>query len=321
MLTALLGATAPFVFLLVALAVFTVLGAVRGTPATPASSRQPSAIATPHLTRFIQWLLTPADALLARLDARPGHVTVASFVLCAGAAAAIGTGAWILGGWLYVAAGLADTLDGRLARRLGTASPRGAFLDSVADRWGDLLVHGACAVSLTASWAVAAAVLALGASQMVSYTRARGEGLGIALTDGTMQRAERIILTSLGLLAGGVAGEIVLGVALAAVAVGATVTAWGRLRDGLLQLEALGRLPVARDRDRVRLADPLGLVDEDEVDGAGGQADADEGRVAELLAVEEDGRVRPRLEIEEPGGGRNPRVLRRRRTAGGSRRG
>lgn len=247
MLTALAAASSPLVVMLVALAVFAVRVHRRGMPATPGASRGPTAIATPFLTRYILWLIGPFEVALARMRATPQAVTVGSLALCAGAGVATAFGAWIVAGWLYVAAGLADVLDGRMARLQGTAGPRGAFLDSVSDRWGELMVLGACALSLGAPWMQAAAILALGASQMVSYTRARGEGLGIALAGGTMQRAERMILTSLGLLVGGVfasvrpdVGEAVLGGTLGVIALASTVTAVERLRMGLRALAPPG---------------------------------------------------------------------------------
>src|SRR4029077_18703874 len=93
-----------------------------------------------------------------------------------------------------------DVLDGRLARAMNRQSRAGAFLDSVTDRWGELFVFTGFAWFLRGSVWLLAVMLAVIGSVMVSYTRARGESLGIVLDGGNMQRAERIALVSLGTL-------------------------------------------------------------------------------------------------------------------------
>ena len=96
--------------------------------------------------------------------------------------------------------GIFDMLDGRLARAQNRQSAAGALFDSVADRWAELAlftdVRGSCA---TTAW-LFAVMAAIAGSVMVSYTRARGEGLGLELRGGAMQRAERIVLVRSALL-------------------------------------------------------------------------------------------------------------------------
>jgi CDP-diacylglycerol--glycerol-3-phosphate 3-phosphatidyltransferase len=133
------------------------------------------------------------DALLdAGIDADAvTAVQLATSVLC-GLAYARG---WLFtGGLLLWAGGTLDVLDGAMARKRGAASPRGAFIDSVVDRYGECAVFlglAICFRETLALWAVLAA--AFGAF-MVSYTRARGEGLGVPCAVGLLQRPERYVL-------------------------------------------------------------------------------------------------------------------------------
>ncbi len=118
-------------------------------------------------------------------------VQLATSVLC-GIAYARG---WIFtGGWLLLTGGTLDVLDGAMARKRGVASARGAFVDSVVDRYGECAVFlglAVCFRDAAALWAVLAA--AFGAF-MVSYTRARGEGLGVTCAVGLLQRPERYVI-------------------------------------------------------------------------------------------------------------------------------
>src|SRR5205807_5483801 len=80
-------------------------------------------------------------------------------------------------------------------------SATGALLDSVSDRWGELFVLTGCAWYLHDTVWVLAVMAAVGGSMMVSYTRARAEGLGVPLSGGLMQRAERMVLVAGGIFA------------------------------------------------------------------------------------------------------------------------
>ena len=75
--------------------------------------------------------------LLHRSRLPPAAITTLSLLLASGAAAAIAAGRMALGGWLFILAGMCDFLDGRIARETQVASPSGAVLDSVTDRYVD----------------------------------------------------------------------------------------------------------------------------------------------------------------------------------------
>jgi phosphatidylglycerophosphate synthase len=191
---------------------------------------------------FFLWLLRPIErVLLKNPKLTPNHLTFTSLAACASAGLAIATGHMATAGWLYILAGALDVLDGRLARATNQQSKAGAFLDSVTDRWCELFVFTGFAWFLHDSPWLLAVMLAVTGSLMVSYTRARGESLGIALDGGAMQRAERIALVSIGTLITAwfhaardtqEYGIHVIGVSLLIVGVGSTGTAVSRWFQG-----------------------------------------------------------------------------------------
>lgn len=144
---------------------------------------------------FLERHLIP---LLVQLRLKPNHVTYLGLLssLLAGVSFAYYP---FLGGLFTLLTGLLDTLDGSLARALGENRKYGAFLDSVLDRYTELIIYlgiwsyfyrqGAATplISLTV-------LLILFGSLMVSYTRARAEGLGVHCLVGMFQRGERIVL-------------------------------------------------------------------------------------------------------------------------------
>lgn len=162
--------------------------------------------------------LDPLAALFARIGVRADHLTVLGLLLSLVAAFSFFVGSFRQGAIVAAAAGLCDLLDGLVARRGGTTR-FGAFLDSTLDRLGEAFLLAGIAgyyVSTLAelaldpamvaaqiarglepiTWALVGlmAVLALVGSFMVSYTRARAEGLGIECRVGWFERPERLVL-------------------------------------------------------------------------------------------------------------------------------
>ncbi len=136
----------------------------------------------------------------------PNAISLTGFALCLVAAGLVFADEIVLGGVAFVVGSVCDTLDGRYARRSGKGTPFGAFLDSTLDRIEEGVVL--CAVAYQFSldgkdWAVAAVVLAVLASLMVSYTRARAEALGVECKVGIADRAVRVVILSAGLLLAG----------------------------------------------------------------------------------------------------------------------
>lgn len=148
---------------------------------------------------WLYWFLGPVERLAIGLKIAPLAFNLTGVALGVGAGFCFGNGNLNPGGWLLLLSGALDVLDGRVARGQGLASPRGAFLDSTLDRFAEVSAFVGLAVfyreSVTLTIVVA---LAIGGSLLVSYTRARGESLGVVCKAGIMQRAERILLVGLG---------------------------------------------------------------------------------------------------------------------------
>jgi CDP-diacylglycerol--glycerol-3-phosphate 3-phosphatidyltransferase len=147
--------------------------------------------------------LKPVGANLRRTGITADHLTASGVVLAAAASVAIASGALRAGLLLLVLCALPDLLDGAVAKASGTAGPRGAFFDSVADRATDALLLGGIAWHLSTTHPGRIAVLpmaVLGASMLISYERAKAESLGFDARGGLMERAERIIALGVGLL-------------------------------------------------------------------------------------------------------------------------
>ncbi|MCU0270342.1 MAG: CDP-alcohol phosphatidyltransferase family protein [Acidimicrobiales bacterium] len=147
--------------------------------------------------------LRPVGQNLKRTGVTADHLTLAGVVMALGGAVAIGAGNLPLGLFFLVLAAVPDALDGAVAKASGTASPRGSFFDSVADRVSDALLFGGVAWYFAADdrgLLVMLPVAVLGASMLISYERAKADALGFDAKVGIMERAERLILLGLGLL-------------------------------------------------------------------------------------------------------------------------
>ena len=155
--------------------------------------------ATPaRMRHFAAWLVRPLWRALAALEGPPNALTTLSLAMALAAAVALAAGRFSVGGWLYLASGALDLLDGRVARETGRATRSGAALDSVMDRYCESAVLLGLAWYYRHSWVLAVCLLAVTGSLLVPYVRARGEGLGLQLKDvGIFQRAERIVLLGL----------------------------------------------------------------------------------------------------------------------------
>lgn len=136
----------------------------------------------------------------------PNAISLTGFALCVVAAVLVWNEHYFLGGLAFVIGSVCDTLDGRYARTSGKGSPFGAFLDSTLDRVEEGVVLCAVAFQFASDGselASAAVVLAVLASLMVSYTRARAEALGVECKVGIADRAVRVVILSAGLLLAG----------------------------------------------------------------------------------------------------------------------
>lgn len=208
------------------------------------------------LQQGIYAVINPFVRLLIRMGVTPNKVTTigmlgnmaaAAVLIAAGVKAQNGGGADFglvtLAGALIIGFSLFDMLDDQVARLGGMASTFGAMYDSVLDRYCELFTLGGLAFYLIGCGDMTGAVitfLALVGSIMVSYVRARAEGLDIECKIGFMQRPERVVVTSVAALAAGITGmntdpasafdpNIILVVAMGIIAVFANLTAFARI--------------------------------------------------------------------------------------------
>lgn len=144
--------------------------------------------------------IQPLVGLLVRLRIRPNSLTTVGVVFVLASAWVYARGDVRLGGALLLTSGFIDTLDGEVARASGAATTFGAFYDSTLDRVGDGLAFlGIGAWLLQApgvAWRVPGVILCMVAivlAMLVSYARARAEGLGVDCAVGIAQRAERVV--------------------------------------------------------------------------------------------------------------------------------
>ncbi len=202
----------------------------------------------------IKKVFEPVALGMGRLGLTPDALTLIGFAITVAGAVLVSQQQWTAGGLVILFGGVFDLFDGTLARATGKVSNLGAFMDSVFDRAGEVIVYVGLVVGFQALGILNGTVLAAAAmasAVMVSYTRAKSEGLGF--TSGTgmaaigiMPREVRLVILSLGLIvaglfgtspdlvdgAGGAAfppGIYILMLALAVITVGATLTTSQRI--------------------------------------------------------------------------------------------
>ena len=170
-----------------------------------------------YLQQLIYRITNPLIRTLIRIGITPNTVTTLGFLFNTLAAVLFVAGGfqetdsgltyvgW--GGAILLFAGLFDMMDGRLARQGNMCSTFGALYDSVLDRYSELVTLFGILFFLLLHqyfWSAVLTALALVGSIMVSYVRARAEGLGISCQTGLMQRPERVVLTALGCILCGI---------------------------------------------------------------------------------------------------------------------
>lgn len=168
-------------------------------PYATESARRGSFVLGPFVQEWFYWFIRPVERTSLALGLNPLFYNITGVLLGAAGGVAFATGQLVAGGWAVLLGGVADILDGRIARARGLANERGAFLDSTLDRFAEVGAFVGLAVLFRQSApAVAVVAAALGGSLLVSYARARGESLGVLCRKGVMQRAERLLVVGFG---------------------------------------------------------------------------------------------------------------------------
>ena len=205
-----------------------------------------------YLQKLIYTLINPIIKGMIKMGITPNMVTTIGFVgnvvaaflfIHASQLSPISMGfSWIgWGGAILLFSGLFDMMDGRLARLGNMSTTFGAFWDSTLDRYSELFsLFGITLYLMTASgiWAGVITFLALVGSIMVSYVRARAEGLGIECKVGLMQRPERVVVTALAAIITGMTSNLwwLIG-GMTLIAVLANITAFWRVAHCYKQLK------------------------------------------------------------------------------------
>jgi len=187
----------------------------------------------------------PVGDFFARTGVHPNVLSFTGLVLSGGAGLLYSQGRFFWAAWVVLFAGICDTLDGHIARQTNKNNPFGAFFDSTLDRYSDMFLFlglayyyaGGTSLSPTeihgqaSPLTVVVIVFAIAGSFMVSYTRARAEGLSVQCKAGMMQRPERITLLIIGSLLGAVpaVGASLMKLTLIVLAVSVNLTALYRM--------------------------------------------------------------------------------------------
>jgi phosphatidylglycerophosphate synthase len=171
-------------------------------------------------------LLEPAALFLQKHSISPNQLTFFGLISSFLSAVAYASGHLRLGGIILLLSGISDVLDGSLARNTGTSSAFGAFIDSVSDRYADLLVYFGILIQLHFAGDILHMIVLMAAmlgSVMVSYTRARAESIIESCTVGFMERPERLLTIVIFSLIGHIEPALWI------LAVGANITALQRI--------------------------------------------------------------------------------------------
>jgi len=202
------------------------------------------------LQKVIYYLINPLIKGMIKIGITPNFITTTGFILNLFATglmiyAAIydPSNTSIIGyaGGVIIFAGLFDMMDGRLARLGNMQSTFGALWDSTLDRYSELFTLFGILFYLLANqwvWSGIITFLAIIGSIMVSYVRARGEGLGIDVKVGFMQRPERVVVTAIGSIVCGVCNSLwALAIPMMLIALLANITAFWRIAYCYKQLK------------------------------------------------------------------------------------
>ncbi len=182
---------------LLSMAVFAIQRARHGYTPDPAVNPTRNVLIPSFGAGWFFWGLEHLVRGLVALRLTPNQVTLLSMLvgLLAGAAYAVG---WFgAAGWLILVSGALDMTDGWVARLTGKTSKSGDFLDAVCDRYVEIFIYLGLGIYYRDRWwMLLACALAITGSMMVSYTRARGEVMGLEYNKGIFQRAERVVWLS-----------------------------------------------------------------------------------------------------------------------------
>ncbi|MCB9079760.1 MAG: CDP-alcohol phosphatidyltransferase family protein [Anaerolineaceae bacterium] len=153
--------------------------------------------------KYSQSFLEPLARFISTTGVSPNVITITGFILMIGVAFVLAQGHFLLGGILITGVAIFDAVDGTLARMMGRTSRFGAFLDSTLDRFSEAVIFLGLFIYFINQDGQLQLILIYATvvgSLMVSYARARAEGIGVPLKDGLFTRFERVFLLVVGLV-------------------------------------------------------------------------------------------------------------------------
>jgi CDP-diacylglycerol--glycerol-3-phosphate 3-phosphatidyltransferase len=156
-----------------------------------------------RLRKWAFFVVNPVAKAIGRTGISPNAITLMGFLLNLGVAYVLARGLFLLGGLLVIFTGLFDALDGAVARASNRVSRFGAFLDSTLDRFSEALLYFGLLLYYMQHGTTTYIILVYAAimgSLMVSYARARAEGIGVELKEGILTRFERIAILVVALI-------------------------------------------------------------------------------------------------------------------------
>jgi len=170
--------------------------------------RRGASVVPARMKESARGILAPVVRLAIALHLTPNTITVVGVVITLAASILVGLGWLVVGAAVLTAGSLLDAVDGALARAQGGGTPFGSFLDSTLDRAGEAILYTGIATWFMRSlsepmWPVLAVLVALAGSFMVSYSRARAEGIGLSASVGLAPRTERLVLVIAGIALAG----------------------------------------------------------------------------------------------------------------------
>lgn len=160
--------------------------------------RHVSILLTAGIRKWFYWFVSPVEKILINFKVHPTWLNFSGLFFSIIASIYFYLGKISYGGWFIILGGICDTLDGKIARATGKNSLQGAFMDSNLDRYAEIIVYFGLLSHFQNTFIVYPIMASLSGALMVSYTKARGEGLGVSCEVGIMQRPERIVYLGAG---------------------------------------------------------------------------------------------------------------------------
>jgi CDP-diacylglycerol--glycerol-3-phosphate 3-phosphatidyltransferase len=147
---------------------------------------------------WVTRIMKPIEDFCIRIGIHPNSITAIGFMFNVLVGLLYATGHFLMAGWLLIFAASFDFLDGRIARITGKVTNTGGYLDSILDRYIDIILFAGLAAYYRDSFVFYFCLGSILGTFMVSYTKAKAESMGIKCDVGLMQRPERILLLGLG---------------------------------------------------------------------------------------------------------------------------